>query len=92
MAHSLEKLRALCRGIPSEALCVIGGESVYRLLLPTAPKRWSPKPSSARRPTPSSPDLDKLPGWSVRERSEILEEQGIRFQYVDYVNANPLEF
>lgn len=38
------------------------------------------------------PDLDRLPGWSLAKASEILEENGVRFQYRDYVNAHPQPF
>ena len=31
------------------------------------------------------PDLDTDPDWEIAEESEIMEENGFRFQYVDYV-------
>ena len=36
------------------------------------------------------PNLDELPNWHIAEQSEKLEENGIRFQYIDYVNQTPL--
>lgn len=92
VAHSLEELRTLCRRIPSEELCVIGGDSIYRLLLPYCVEALVTKTFSQPEADAFFPNLDELPGWSVRERSEIFEENGLHFQYVDYVNANPLEF
>ena len=31
------------------------------------------------------PNLDAHPDWRVERESEILEENGLKFQYVDYV-------
>jgi len=36
------------------------------------------------------PNLDALPNWHITETSEILEENGIQFRYVDYQNDAPL--
>ena len=37
------------------------------------------------------PNLDKLANWSIIKEGPILEENGIRFQYLDYVNSTPPE-
>ena len=34
--------------------------------------------------------LDEMPNWHITEESEILEENGIRFRYVDDKNDAPL--
>ena len=87
--HSLPQLLAACRSVPPENLFVIGGASVYELLLPYCTRALVTKTLVHRPADRFFPDLDSLPNWSAVSQSEVLEEDGIPFQYVDYVNASP---
>ncbi len=69
---------------------VIGGSSVYRALLPYCDKAYVTKTLQAPVADTFFPNLDQLQNWSVTEEGPILEENGIRFRYVDYVNSAPL--
>lgn len=89
VVHSLEELLEVCRSIPSGDLCVIGGASVYELLLPYCSEALVTKTLCSPEADAFFPNLDQLPSWHVREASEILEENGVRFQYVDYENDSP---
>ncbi len=64
---------------------VIGGETVYRQLLPMCDRVHVTKVFAAPEADAFFPDLDADPGWEVACQSEIMEENGLRFQYVDYV-------
>ena len=33
------------------------------------------------------PNLDKLPGWEVERTSETVEENGVTYRFVDYINT-----
>ena len=33
------------------------------------------------------PNLDKLPGWEVESVSEPVEENGVTYRFVDYINT-----
>ena len=90
VAHSLEELLAMCRQYPQEDLCVIGGESIYRLLLPYCRTAQVTKTFLSPEADRFFPNLDELPGWSIAQTSPIQEENRISFQYIDYVNSNPL--
>ena len=35
------------------------------------------------------PNLDALENWQIRRVSELQEENGLQFQYIDYVNRSP---
>lgn len=63
---------------------VIGGESVYRALLDRCDTAYVTKILCAFPADRWFPNLDALPDWTVAEQGEILEEKGIRFQYVTY--------
>jgi len=88
VVHSLEELKAAIQ--PDEPVSVIGGASIYELLLPYCSKARITKTLLTVPADRFFPNLDELSGWRVAEASEVLEENGIRFQYVDYVNDNPL--
>ena len=78
--RSEKELLSLLRTLDKEQLCVIGGESVYRMLLPY-------------RDLPADrffPNLDALPGWEISAASERLEAEGTEYQFIDYVNKFPL--
>ena len=89
IVHNLAELRGACRGCAEEDIAVIGGASVYELLLPYCRRARITKTLLSPAADRFFPNLDKLPGWSVESRSEILEENGVRFQYIDYVNSSP---
>ena len=77
---------------PAEDCVVIGGESVYRLLLPYC-ARASVTKTAVRMPADRFfPNLDKLDNWKIENESELMDENGIRFRYYDYVNLSPLPY
>ena len=79
---------------PAEALLtadedawVIGGESVYRMFLPLCDRVYMTRIAADGSADAFFPDLDADPRWQVERESEIFEENGLRYQFVDYVPA-----
>ena len=66
---------------------VIGGAAVYEALLPYCEKAYVTRTFCAPEADAFFPDLDRLENWSVEAAGPMLEENGVRFQYVDYVNT-----
>ncbi len=64
---------------------VIGGETVYRQMLSVCDRIYVTKVFASPEADAFFPDLDADPRWTVAEQSEVMEENGLRFQYVDYV-------
>lgn len=87
VAHNVQELLRLLR--PEEKIFVIGGESVYRLLLPYCSRARVTKSYVNLPADRFFPDLDALPNWQLEAQEEILEENGVQFQYIDYVNLTP---
>lgn len=89
---NLSTLFTRLQGYNSEQICVIGGESVYRALLPYC--HWAHVTKTFLSPAADTffPNLDTLDHWTVMKKGPVLEEHGIRFQYIDYVNQSPLRF
>ena len=90
VAHTLEELLTLARRYPRDDLCVIGGASVYEALLPYCDHAQITRTFRTLPADRFFPNLDALPNWSLTAASEIMEENGISFQYLDYVNSAPL--
>ena len=82
-AEVYTNLESLLASAPEDAF-VIGGESVYRTLLDNCTTAYVTKILSSFPADRYFPDLDAHPDWSVAEQSEVLEEDGVRFQYVTY--------
>ncbi len=81
LAHT--RAEALALAGPDAA--VIGGASVYSLLLPDCDRVRVTKVFAAPPADSFFPNLDNHPDWRRESESEILEENGFRFQFIDYV-------
>lgn len=64
---------------------VIGGQQVYEQLLPYCTRVHVTKVLSDPEADAFFPDLDKLPEWKVASAGEMLTENGLSFQYVEYI-------
>ncbi|MBQ6430669.1 MAG: dihydrofolate reductase [Oscillospiraceae bacterium] len=82
-----EALEALADTSPEDVF-VIGGESVYAQLLPHCERAYVTKTFADAPADSFFPDLDALPNWEQIAASEIMEENGIAYQYIDYVNRD----
>ena len=69
--------------VPEDAV-VIGGESVYRQLLPRCGTVYVTKIFASPQADAFFPDLSRDSGWTEAERSEMYTSGGVRFQYVTY--------
>ena len=66
---------------------VIGGESVYRRFLPLCDRVYITKIFADGHADAFFPDLDADPQWQADSESEIMEEDGLKYQFVEYVPA-----
>ena len=71
--------------VAGEDAWVIGGESVYRLFLPLCERVYITRIFAQKEADAFFPDLDADPRWQVAQESEIFKENGLRYQFVDYV-------
>lgn len=78
------ELAELLRGV-GEDIYVIGGESLYRDLLPFCDTAYVTKVDAAADGADAHMvDLDRSDHWSIAEESETFEEKGIKFRFVTY--------
>jgi dihydrofolate reductase len=90
VVSSLDVLFEQLKGCNLSQVSVIGGASVYRALLPYCDRAYITKTFLAPEADTFFPNLDEAENWSVAEARPVLEEAGVKFQYVDYINAAPL--
>ncbi len=87
--EGVEMVRSVQQAVEAaekDAFC-IGGGSIYRQLLPWCQRVYVTKIYADAPADTFFPDLDADPHWKVAETSEIWEEGGVRFQYIDYVRV-----
>ena len=81
-AGSVEQ--ALKLAAPHPRVLVIGGESVYRELLPHIGRVYVTKIDVAPHSDVFFRDLDADPAWRVAETGEEAEENGVRYRFLTY--------
>ena len=86
IASGPEEALALAQG--DENIWVIGGGSVYTALLSRCKRVYLTRVDQAAENADTFfPNLDKLPNWKVEKRSEPVEENGLTYRFIDYVNT-----
>ncbi len=81
---SIEALVERVKDIPDDDLCVIGGDTVYHQLLPYCHKAYITKTDISMPAEKYFPNLDVMEDWKIVSESEVMEEKGLLFKYVDY--------
>lgn len=84
-AKVFPSVEALLQAAPDDSF-VIGGESVYRALLPYCDTAYVTKIDHAFPADRCFPDLDADPAWVLDESQpcEVLEQDGLTFRYLTY--------
>lgn len=85
----LTSLLRRLKELNSEDISVIGGASVYEALLPYCDKAYVTKTYGDFEADTFFPNLDEMNNWEVVQTGEILEENGVKFQNIDYINLSP---
>lgn len=84
VCHSTEELLEHVKPYDSGDLYVIGGEQLYKGLLPYCDTAYVTRFFAVAEADRFMPDFDKLNGWSVAEKSGIFEENGLNYQFITY--------
>lgn len=73
---------------PPDRIFVIGGEEIYRLLLPYCSEAIVTKAEADPPADRFFPNLDLSPDWILKQEEPPREQNGISFRYVTYANKN----
>lgn len=85
-AEVVTSVEALLRTAGEDAF-VIGGQQVYEQLLPHCERVHVTKVLADAPADAFFPNLDEDPAWRIASASDVLTENGISFQYVEYCRA-----
>lgn len=85
VARSVEEASELLKNENTDNVVVIGGESIYRQMLPLCDTAIVTK-IDAEAPASDKffPNLDEDDNWYLAEESEVKEENGIKFKFCTY--------
>ena len=84
-----EEALAAAADVEADKLWVIGGGSVYAALLSKCKRVYlTVVDAVAEGADTYFPNLEELPEWKVEAVSEPIEENGLTYRFVDYVNTS----
>lgn len=83
--HSIDELLEQIDLENSEDIYVIGGDTVYRQLLPYCDTAFVTKVAAVTDDADAfMVNLDTHPNWEIAEESEMISEKGYEFKFVTY--------
>lgn len=85
--HSVEQFKDWMQQQNTDDVMLIGGASLYAQLLGHCKRIYLTKVFASPEPDCFFPNLDKMENWKIESLSDIMEEKGLRFQFIDYVNT-----
>lgn len=92
VVNSREQLFEVLKDYRDRQIFVVGGGTVYEMLLPYCKYAHVTKIDYNYEADTYFPNLDKLPDWRVIGDSEEHTYFSLEFYYYKYENINPLEF
>ena len=84
VVHSIDEAVEAVRDYADDYVYVIGGESIYRQMLPLCSTAHITKVDYAYQADAHFPDLDKEEGWKITETSDERTYFDIIYEFVKY--------
>ena len=76
-------------GPEAENLWIIGGGSIYAALLSRCSRVYLTRVETRVAESDTFfPNLDKLPNWEMVSNGDLMEEDGLKFHFLEYVNSD----
>jgi dihydrofolate reductase len=86
VCSGIDELFALIKK-PDDNVFVIGGEEIYRLLLPYCKKAYITKIFKKFDADKYFPNIDLMPEWTLTEESETKNYNNISYRFCTYLNT-----
>lgn len=87
VCFSVKELSKMLRDTPTEKIFVIGGEEIYRLLLPYCDMAFITKIFASKNADKFIHDFDNDKEWYISEQSGIKEYNGLKYRFVTYTKG-----
>lgn len=88
----LKELSEILKAYNSDDIFVIGGEMIYRELIPYCKKAYVTKVDALMPADKFFVNLDLCDGWELVSQSEKMNYNGVEFWFCEYHNINALRF
>ena len=92
VAHSIEELFRMIRTENDEEIFIVGGEEVFRALLPFCKTAYITRVKKYAEADRFMPDFSKLISWKLADCIGEVQEGGLSFSFEMYENQNPVEY
>ncbi len=92
VVHSEEELREELRKYDTEKVFIIGGETIYRMMLPFCTKALVTRLDYAYEADTWMPNLDQEENWVLEEMGEEQTNFDLIYHFTVYQNKNPQIF
>ena len=86
VVKDLLELKAELLKYDKDDIFVIGGASIYELLLPYCESALVTKVYADGNATAFFPNLDQIDGWEMVNESQIIETNGYKIKFTEYKN------
>ena len=90
VVNSKEELLEELKKYPSDEIFIIGGGSIYKMMLPYCHKAVITRIDYAYEADAHFPDLEAEPDWVIEEEGEEETCFSIEYRYETYRNLSPL--
>ena len=84
VVHSLDELRAECAKHKPENVMLIGGAQVYNMLMEECDSLFITKIFAEFEADAFIKNADLMPDYKIVWHSDVQEENGIRYQFLEY--------
>lgn len=88
VVHSVDELMEELKNYPDENIYIIGGESIYRQMLPYCNVAHITKIDRAYEADAYFPDLDELPEWEITADSDEQVYFDTTYHFLKYERKN----
>lgn len=92
VVHSIEELFRMIRERKNEEIFVVGGEEVFRALLPFCDVAYIARIKKKADADRFMPDFSKLISWKLADCIGEVQERGLSFSFEMYENQNTVVY
>lgn len=92
VVHSLDELREECLKYASDDVMIIGGEQIYMQMMKYCDRLFITKIFERYDADKHLMNVDKMRRFELANESDVKEENGVQYQFLEYVNTDTAKF
>lgn len=87
IVHSVPEALEYLAQYPAEEVFVIGGDSIYRQMLPYCDTAYVTSIDASFPADTWFPNLEEDPAWTCQDAGEVQEHEGLKFRFKKYIRT-----